>query len=310
MKLLHSIIVPIYNDQDVIRPFYERLSAVFKDREDNFELIYVDDSSHDETHQRIREINATDPRVKCIRLSRNFGHQISILAGMDYARGDTFITMDGDLQHPPELLPKLIELYELGYDVVYTARQNTGFFSQLFYRFYNSLSGIKIDSGSADFRLFSAKAGRKFRQMRERHRLNRGLVSWLGFKQVALPYTAENRAAGKTKFNFRKKLRLALDGLLSFSAMPLRLAAYIGFIVASLSLCYGVWVFVAHLFTNEWPRGWATITFALMLFGGLQLFFLGLIGEYISRMYEEVKARPPYIEETVVGLEPLSSPKG
>lgn len=304
-----SIVIPIYNEAENLKELSAQLVKVLEDTKKSFEIIFVDDGT-DRSIDIIRDLNLRDHRIKSLKLSRNFGHQLSILAGVDHAEGKAVITMDADLQHPPELIPQMLKFMKEGYDVVYTVRQkNKGagvginLMSKLFYWIFNKFTNVKLDKGSADFRLMNQKATEAFRQMRELHRFNRGLISWMGFKHIGIPYISPPRAKGKTKYNLRKKIRFALDGMLSFSSFPLRFACYLGLTISFLSAIYALWLIIIKILGAKIMLGWTQLIITIIFFGGLQLFFIGIIGEYISRIFEETKKRPLYIIDETIGIQ-------
>ncbi|MBI4667786.1 MAG: glycosyltransferase family 2 protein [Elusimicrobia bacterium] len=304
-----SVVVPVYNEEEVLPEFHRQLSAVLEKIDPNFEIIFVDDASADKTPDILKTLNAGDPRVKSIRFSRNFGHQIAFAAGLKAASGRAAVTMDGDLQHPPAIIAQLVAKWREGYDVVCTVRQNTegaGFLKdaavRFAYRMINSLGGIRLEIGAADFRLINRKALDCLTKFEERRRFLRGLIVWMGFRQISIPYQAAPRAAGEAKYNFWSLLNLALDGMLSFSYYPLRLATIFGAMVSLLGFIYACFAVYAHFFNHRSPTGWASLLISVLILGGLQLLFLGLLGEYIGRTYDEVKRRPLYIVESKIGL--------
>lgn len=303
-----SVVIPAYNEENNLQELSSQLIKILENTGKVFEIIFVDDGSTDRSFGVLRQLNHQDQRIKSLKLSRNFGQQLAILAGIDCAKGDAVLTMDADLQHPPELIPTMLRYLEEGYDVVYTIRQkNAGasivktLMSKLFYRIINKCTKIKLDEGSADFRLMNLKAVEAFRQIREIHRFNRGLISWMGFKHIGIPYNSPSRAGGKPKYNLKKNIRLALDGVLSFSSLPLRFACYLGLTVSFLSAAYGLWLIIIKLSGAKITPGWTQLIVTVIFFGGLQLFFIGLIGEYISRLFEESKRRPLYFIAERIG---------
>jgi dolichol-phosphate mannosyltransferase len=246
--------------------------------------------------------------VKAIRLSRNFGHQVALSAGLEYAAGDAVIVMDGDLQHPADVIPELIARWEEGFDVVYTirnGRHHAGLLKRvtasLFYRILNRLSDVDLEANTPDFRLMDRRVVDILLRLPERGRFLRGLVRWVGLRQTAVPFTADPRRHGTTKYPFSRMVRFSLDGLTSFSTVPLRFASYLGTLVALSAIPYALWAVYVRLFTDEAVTGWASLVVALLMLGGVQLFCLGIVGEYIGRMYEEVKGRPLYITDEVIG---------
>jgi len=306
---LISIVVPMYNEEGNIRPMYEAIVREFDELWYDFELIFVDDGCRDASAENVKKLHADDERVKLISLSRNFGHQVALTAGLEAASGAAVIMMDGDLQHPPALIPAMIERWKEGNDIVYTVREETEgagllkkFTAAGFYGLINHMVDTRIVPNAADFRLMDRKALDCLNSLRERNRFIRGLVSWIGFKQAAMPYKAAQRHSGVTKYSFTKMFAFAIDGIASFSTLPLRFAAVIGFIAAISGLPYGIWAIYLRLFTDGGEPGWASLVVAILFLGGVQLMSLGIIGEYVGRIYEEVKGRPLYITGEMVGF--------
>lgn len=305
-----SVVVPAFNEERNLKELASRLIATLDKIDKKFEIILVDDGSSDRSFDIMKDLNKQDRRIKSIKLSRNFGQQLAILAGIDIAKGDAVLTMDADLQHPPELIEKMLCYLTKGYDVVYTIRQKTKgeglgkkAFSKLFYWLFNMLTNIKLDTGTADFRLLNRKAADAFRKIREVHRFNRGLISWMGFRHTSIAYEAPSRNKGNAKYYFKNNLRMALDGILSFSSSPLRFACYFGLTISFLSAIYAIWLIVIKLTGAMITPGWTQLIVTVIFFGGIQLFFIGLIGEYISRLFEETKKRPLYFINEMVGIE-------
>jgi dolichol-phosphate mannosyltransferase len=302
-----SVVVPCFDEDQVIALCHQRLTKVLQNEATWYEIIYVDDGSRDRTLSRLTQIHAADPCVSVIELSRNFGHQSAVSAGLDAAQGEVVVIIDSDLQDPPELIPAMIEKWQEGYEVVYGVRDSrhgeSGFklwTAKMFYRLINSLSDVSIPIDAGDFRLLDRRAVDAIKLMPERHRLLRGMCSWIGFRQYGLHYARAPRAGGKTKYPFRNMLNLALDGIASFSAVPLRFVSVVGFVSAFLSLVGIVYALVVRLFTHHWVAGWA-ISFVGMLFlGGLQMMSLGVLGEYVGRIYSETKQRPIYVARSVL----------
>lgn len=297
-----SIAIPVYNEEAVVPLLYEHLAAVLAKLPYTFEILFVDDGSTDGTFQIIKNLQRQDRRIKAISFSRNFGHQAALTAGIQYATGDAVITMDGDLQHPPSLIPTLIEKWEAGFQIVYTIRESTvdesffkRFTSRLFYRIINAFSETPIQPSGADFRLLDRSVVRNLNTLEERDRFLRGLIGWMGFSATGVSYTAESRAAGVSKYSTRKMLRLAIDGMMSFSAAPLHLVTYLGLIVSALSFLYGLYSIYAYFFTNLTIPGWTSILVAVLFLGGVQLISIGFVGEYLIRIYNETKGRPLFI---------------
>lgn len=296
-----SIVIPAYNEQDNLIAIVERLEGVLKQTSYNFELIIVDDGSKDKTISILKTMALTKPYIFHIELSRNFGHQSALKAGLDLSNGDCVISMDADLQHPPELLVQMLEKWEEGYEVVYTRREEDKSLplkkrltSSLYYKLLNSLSDIEIEAGTADFRLLDKKVIDVFRTFHENEPFIRGLVKWMGFKQFAIDYKPLPRFSGISKYNIKRMLRLAMHGVTSFSIKPLYTAVYLGFIFSLLSLLYIPYVLHAF-YIGEEVSGWASLIMTVVFFGGLQLIILGIIGIYIGKMFLQSKSRPNYI---------------
>jgi polyisoprenyl-phosphate glycosyltransferase len=302
-----SVVVPCYNEQEVILACYEALMHALSDKVYDFEIIFVNDGSKDTTLEILRGLHGVDRRVKVVDLSRNFGHQIAVSAGLAYTDGDAVAIIDADLQDPPELILQMLEIRNSGYDVVYgvrRARKGESRFKLLtakwFYRILNRLSETQIPLDCGDFRLLDRRAVDALLRMREQHRLLRGMWSWIGFRQYALEYDRAPRAAGQTKYPFRKMLRLALDGILSFSVVPLRMVSFMGVATAILSSIGILYALVLRLFTRVWVPGWTMLFIGMMFLGGMQMLAIGVAGEYIGRIYTEVKQRPLYLVREVL----------
>ncbi|MFA4851734.1 MAG: glycosyltransferase family 2 protein [Bacteroidales bacterium] len=307
-KLL-SIVTPCYNEEKNIEQLYNELLPVLKNICSHYEIVFVDDGSKDNTFSVIKEIAEKNKNVIGLSLSRNFGHQVAIMAGLQHSKGDLVVMMDADMQHPPEIIPQLIFEYEKGFDIVNTKRldsEDTGFFkkisSRCFYRFINFLSDVKIEPAAADFRLMTRKAVNAFLQLEEKDRFTRGLVSWMGFKQSVVEYNASSRFAGKSKYTFRKMLRFGIDGITSFSSKPLRISFYTGFIVFLAGLIYALYAIVQNI-KGETVPGWTSILVTVLIIGGIQLLSIGIIGEYIARIFNEAKARPLYFIKDITKQE-------
>jgi dolichol-phosphate mannosyltransferase len=300
-----SIVCPAFNEEEVLPFFHEELCAVLASLKDHYtiEIIYVDDGSRDRTLEVIRSLAAGDGRVRYLSFSRNFGHQAALTAGMEHARGDAVITMDSDLQHPPALLPVLLQKWRDGFDVVLTIREEDPqlgfvkrFTSRLFYRVMRLLSSTDIRMAAADYRLLSRKAVNALLRLRETHRFLRGMVQWLGFPAAEVPFRPGGRKAGVSKYGLRRMLNLAGDGILSFSRVPLRVATFLGLVSVTLGLV-GSAALAGHwlLSPDNSGAGWVVLLLATQLLGGAILCALGLIGEYVGRIYEQVKDRPLYV---------------
>lgn len=300
-----SIIVPVFNEADNILPLY---NAVKQHCPADFELLWVDDGSTDATLAVIETIAQSDNRVKCISLSKNFGHQNALIAGMHYAKGNIIITMDGDLQHPASLIPEMIRLLNDGNDIVLTKREGEEklpplkkLSSSIFYKFINFLSDTKIEAGSADFRAFNRKVMEAVTQFEEREIFLRGIFNWVGFKKITISFTAPERKNGETKYSYNKMVKLALKGTTSFSFKPLRLSLLIGSVVSLFAFAFAVFALVSY-FRGETIPGWASIIIAVMLLGGIQLLVIGLLGEYIAGMFTEVKKRPVFLVKDKINI--------
>jgi glycosyltransferase involved in cell wall biosynthesis len=315
MPELISIVVPCLNEQEVLRETNRRLLAVLEQLPQKFEILYVDDGSTDATPDILRELQALDERIRLVRFSRNFGHQLAITAGLEHAAGDAVAVMDADLQDPPEVLADLVAKWMDGFDVVYGVRAEregeTAFkrgTAKLFYRVMGKLSDTAIPVDTGDFRLMSRQVVDALLAMPERDRFVRGMVSWLGFSQAAIPYRREARAAGVTKFSLFKMMRFATDGVVSFSTLPLRLATWVGFAASGIAIL-GILITVIErlLGVEGLVRGWASLLVAILFLGGVQLICMGIIGEYVGRIYGESKRRPLYVVKERMGFPPRSA---
>lgn len=309
MKARYSIIVPMYNEEEVIRHTYAKLKEVMDGYGEPYELVFVNDGSKDQTVEIVEAICQQDQNVRLVNFSRNFGHQIAITAGMDYAQGDAIIIIDADLQDPPEVMLKMIEKWKEGYEVVYGKRLKrkgeTAFkkiTALMFYRTMRSLTNFDIPMDTGDFRLIDRKVCDVLRGLKEKNRFVRGLVSWVGFRQTMVEYVREERFAGETKYPLKKMISFAVDGITSFSYKPLKIATYIGFTLSATSFVYLLVVLSQRLFTSTTVAGWTTIVAINLLFNGIILMLLGLIGEYIGRIYDESKNRPLYIVREARGF--------
>lgn len=297
-----SIVVPVYNEQDNLKEFHKRITAIMNDTGYNYNLVFVDDGSKDSSAFILKQLVEEDEHVEAYLLSRNYGHQMALTCGLDNADGDAVITMDGDLQHPPELLPELIRLWEEGSEIVMTKRlatEDAGFLknitSSCYYKLINIMSKVEITPGGSDFRLMDKKAVEAFRLYRERARFIRGMVSTLGFNVSVVEFVAPPRFAGHSKFNLHKMLHFALDGITAFSNLPLRWAFYLGLFFGLCSLLLLGHVFYVKFISDDAVPGWATTTVSILFLGGIQLVGIGILGEYIGRIFEEIKHRPLYL---------------
>ncbi|MDX1393710.1 MAG: glycosyltransferase family 2 protein [Gemmatimonadota bacterium] len=310
-RQLLSIVAPVFDEVGGIDAFYERTKAVCEGLTDlDHEIVFVDDGSTDGSHERLAGIAAADPAVRVLRFSRNFGHQIAITAGIDHAAGDAVVVIDADLQDPPETIVDFVERWREGYDVVYGVRSARDgetraklWTASLFYRLLRRFTKVEIPVDVGDFRLMSRRATSVFRGMREKDRFVRGLVSWLGYRQIGVEYARDARFAGQTKYPYRKMVKFAMDGITSFSSAPLKLASWMGYLASGLAFLYLASVFVQKAM-GATIQGWATIMVALLFLGGVQLICLGIIGEYIGRIFTEIKPRPMYVIESMIGETP------
>lgn len=305
-----SVVIPCYNESEVITTTLGRIRELCATEADTrFEIICIDDGSRDDTLALLRDEAAQDPRLGVIAFARNFGHQIAVTAGIDAASGDAVVLIDADLQDPPEAISEMIAKWREGYDVVYGTRTHRPGESAFklatargFYRLLNRLSEVPIPLDTGDFRLMSRPVVDALKSMPERHRFVRGMVSWVGFRQCALPYERAARFAGTSKYPLRKMLRFATDGILSFSARPLQVATGMGMLSAALALVGIIYALTLRVFTSTWVEGWTALMIAVLFIGGVQLLSLGIIGEYIGRIYDEVKARPLYLVRERIGF--------
>ncbi|TKC10185.1 glycosyltransferase family 2 protein [Pedobacter polaris] len=298
---LVSVVIPAHNEEDNIIVIIKRIEKVFSELHYNYEILLVDDGCTDNTLSIIKDLSSRDPRLFYVEFSRNFGHQPALKAGLDLSHGDCVISLDADLQHPPELFKQMLEKWEEGYEVVYTRRKedkNLSFkkrkSSQYFYKLLNSLSDIELESGTADFRLLDRVAVEAFRNFNEADPFIRGLVKLLGFKQFAIDYVPDKRFSGASKYSISKMRRLAIQGVTSLSIKPLHTAVYLGFTFSMISLLYLPYVFYAF-YKGQEVNGWASLIMTISFFGGLQLVILGIIGIYVGKMFIQTKNRPNYI---------------
>ncbi len=308
-----SLVIPVYNEQDTLPELDRRLReflAALPSIGEMWEVVFVEDGSKDNSRAMMIEMAAREPRYRVIAFSRNFGHQLAITAGVDRAEGEAVVVMDADLQDPPELVAEMLERYRAGFDVVYAVRNKrkgeTWFklaTAALFYRILRAVTGVQIPLDAGDFRLMSRSVVLTLRALRERHRFVRGMVAWVGFRQTAVYYEREARFAGETKYPIRKMLQFAIDGITSFSILPLRAATWLGVLAGVAAVGIGIWAVVAKLFGTGTVPGWTTIMFAVALGSSAQLLMTGVLGEYVGRIYEEIKRRPLYIVEREINFE-------
>ncbi len=308
-KKLVSIVIPVFNEEGNLPVLYERLSAVLKKLATDYEMLFVNDGSRDQSLTLLQTYAQQDRHIKIIDLSRNFGHQLAVTAGLDHCQGDCAVIIDADLQDPPELITELITKWNDGYQVIYAQRiKRKGehflkvFTAKIFYRLLKKLANIDIPLDTGDFRLIDRKVIDNLKAMPERNRFLRGMVSWIGLRQTSVKYVREERLFGETKYPLFKMIRFALTGLTSFSLVPLQLASLFGFLVSGISFLAGLYTIYLKIFTTHTIPGWTSLMIALLFLGGIQLITLGIIGEYVGRISEEVKQRPSYIIQDKINL--------
>lgn len=305
-----SVVIPVLNEEQGLEALFSRLTAVLDQTGLGYDVIVIDDGSTDRTVEVVKRFNAADPRIKAVSLSRNFGKEIAVAAGLQHAGGDAVVIMDGDLQHPPELIPDMIKAWRSGYDVVYGQRTDRladgplrRRLSKAFYRLFRAVSGTRLHEDAGDFRLLSRRAVAALNRLGERARFNKGLFAWIGFKSIGIPFDVTDRADQTgSRWRVRQLWHFALDGLFSFTTIPLRIWSYLGVAVSLLALAFGIFILVDTLLYGNPVRGYPTLIVSILFLGGVQLISLGVIGEYLGRVYEEVKARPLYIVGETVGL--------
>jgi dolichol-phosphate mannosyltransferase len=308
--MLLSVIVPCYNEQEVLLATHERLTSVLAAITWlDYELIFINDGSHDDTQVILAQLQRVDPHVRVLLLSRNFGHQIAVTAGLEEATGDAVVIIDADLQDPPEVIPQMVQLWRDGNDVVYgmrTDRQGESKFklwtAKVFYRLINRLSETKMPFDAGDFRLLDRRVVQVINEMPERARFLRGMVSWAGFRQTSLPYERAARHAGTSKYPLTKMVSFAMDGIISFSLVPLKLAIWTGFLAIWIAVAGIIVAIVDRVMDKNLTRGWASLFVAVLFMGGVQLVSLGILGEYLGRIYTEVKRRPLYVVQERLGF--------
>ena len=307
----YSIVAPCFNEERVLKELCKRITEVMDSTGEPWELVLVNDGSRDHTPDVVRELHTSDARIKVVDFARNFGHQIAATAGLDHARGDAVVIIDADLQDPPQVILDMIGKWKEGYEVVYAVRTHRKgeswfkeFTAKAFYRLIYRITEVNIPLDTGDFRLMDRKVVNAMKQMRERHRFIRGMTSWVGFRQTGVNYVREERFAGETHYPFRKMFKFALDAITGFSYLPLQMATYLGFAIAALSAIAAILVIIARLFIGAAPfQGQATTLVVVLFIGGVQLITLGIIGEYLGRIYDEVKGRPLYIVRETIGFD-------
>jgi polyisoprenyl-phosphate glycosyltransferase len=305
-----SIVIPVFNEASNIPPLYAALVPQLESVSMDYEILFVDDGSTDGSVEEIRKLRARTDRVRLLSLSRNFGHQIALTAGIDHASGDAIVLMDADLQHPPALIPQLISRWLDGFEVVHTIRKTTAESSwpkrataAAFYRVFRLLSRVDLPSNAADFRLIDRKVADALRGIRERTRFLRGLTVWAGYRSTSISYDAPTRQAGETKYSPARMLKLAIDALVSFSAAPLHLAVYAGIVLALLGFLYAGYALDARVVTGHVLPGWTSLAILVSIVGGIQLVLMGVIGVYLGKIFEEVKRRPLYLVRSRLGID-------
>lgn len=297
-----SLIIPAYNEEGNIKTLYDKISKVLKGAKYDYEIIFVNDGSIDGTEKCILDLSERDKNVRLISFTRNFGHQAALIAGYNNCMGDVAITMDCDLQHPPEMIECLLKKWNDGFEIVHTKRidQNQKnvfkkYTSKYFYKFFSYISDMPIEEGSADFRLIDNKVVEAINNLKENDVFLRGMFNWLGFRSTCIDYLPNERFSGETKYNLRKMLRLALSGMTSFSVIPLKISILIGFCISGLSFIYMVYASYFAIFTQRVVSGWTSLLLSILFLGGIQLISIGILGEYIGRIFLEMKERPRYI---------------
>jgi dolichol-phosphate mannosyltransferase len=309
-SIIYSVVVPVYNEEQVVLESYKRLKKVMDSVNEPYEIIFVNDGSRDKTAFIVNEICEKDKNIKFLDFSRNFGHQIAITAGMDYTEGEAIIVIDADLQDPPEVIPKMIEKWKEGYEVVYgkrIERKGDTFFKKFtaaaFYRLLRRMTDVDIPVDTGDFRLIDRKVCIALSNVGERSRYIRGLISWLGFKQTGVEFSRDKRFAGETKYPLKKMIKFAFDAITSFSYKPLKIATYAGTVISFVGFIYLLVIIFQVLFTKNTQPGWASLMAITIVFNGIVLMILGIIGEYIGRIYDEAKGRPLYIVRQTKNVE-------
>jgi glycosyltransferase involved in cell wall biosynthesis len=297
-----SVIVPAYNEAEALPEFHRRVSAVLSQLNLRYEVIYVNDGSNDDTQKIIDQLCIEDTHSAYLELSRNFGKEAAMTAGLDYAQGDAIVIIDADLQDPPELITQMVNRWREGYDVVYARRTSRNGETWLkkttasaFYRLIQKISRVQIPADTGDFRLMNRRSVDTLLQLREQHRFMKGLFAWVGYRQIALDYERDPRIAGVTKFNYWRLWNFALEGITSFTIAPLKIATYVGLTTSLVAIAYAIWIIYKTIMFGDAVRGYPSIMVSILFLGGLQLFFIGIIGEYVGRIYDETKQRPLYV---------------
>jgi polyisoprenyl-phosphate glycosyltransferase len=296
-----SVIIPIFNEEGCVEKLIESLTLILEGYHD-YEILFIDDGSSDKSLLLIKQLREKNNKIKFVSFSRNFGHQNALRAGINHANGDCMISLDGDFQHPPELIPEMIEKWQNDYDIVYSIRkdeQEISFFkkltSKIFYKILKIFADINLENGEADFRLIDKKVSIQLNRISENALFLRGMIKWLGFKAIGIEYVPNKRFAGKSKYSLKKMMSLAFAGITSFSVKPLTMSFFIGIFVACLSIIYGFYALYKRLFTNETVEGWTSVFLMVSFIGGIQLIMIGILGEYLGKLFIESKKRPNYI---------------
>ncbi len=302
-----GLVIPCYNEEAVVPALVERLEKIQSEWTHPVWILFVDDGSRDRTPELLTEASRRNARMAYLRLSRNFGHQTAVTAGLMHARGDAVVVLDADLQDPPEIVPQMLARWREGYDVVYGVRENRkesallrGAYA-LFYRILKRIANVDIPLDAGDFSLMDRRVVDRINELPEHNRFIRGLRGWVGFRQIGLPYSRDARQAGEPKYNLRRLLNLAMNGLISFSSIPLQMASWMGALSSLLGFGLMIWAAISGLIHGKTPPGWASLAVIILVFGGIQLIVLGIIGEYLSRIFDEVKCRPHFIVDRALG---------
>ena len=316
VRKLISVVMPVYNEAPTLPRLLERLSAMAVGLAYDVEFVFVDDGCRDDSFATLVRLGEADPRIRIIRLSRNFGHQIALTAGLDHARGEAVVAMDSDLQDPPEVIPRLIERWQEGFEVVYAVRESRAgessfkkWSAALHYRVMRAITSVDIPIDTGDFRLMGRRALEAFKKLREHHRYVRGMVSWVGFAQTGVLYRREPRFQGETNYTFKRMVKLSKDGLTAFSMMPLKLAAYLGWMALAASIVVLLWVLWLKVVAGTAIPGWASMMCVVLFLMSLQFIILGIMGEYIGRIYDEVRQRPLYLVDRMIGFDLAAKPR-
>jgi dolichol-phosphate mannosyltransferase len=303
-----SVIIPAYNEEGNVNVIYDKVRSVLTATNHDYEIIFVDDGSIDNTKKNVLKLIQNCKDIKLISFTRNFGHQLALTAGYNYCTGDAAITMDCDLQHPPEVIPELIKKWEEGYNIVNTVRSDTNqkstfkkYTSKYYYKFFSWITGVPIEEGAADFRLVDKTVVQEINRLSESEIFLRGMFYWFGFKSTSIQYTPNKRFSGTTKYNLKKMIHFAINGITSFSVVPLKIVTIIGFLVSGLALIYIIYSLYSWVFLKDVISGWTSLMIALLFLGGVQLISIGILGEYLGKIFIETKRRPRYVISLIKG---------